>query len=43
MMYTAKHLTREKKRRAQRLRADLTDAAMILLLLAVGFAAGKLV
>jgi len=37
-----KQLTREEKRRMQRLRADLTGAAVILLLLAAGFAAGKL-
>jgi len=37
-----KHQTREEKRRIQRLRADLLGVGVILLLLAAGFAAGKL-
>lgn len=38
-----KHLTREEKRRLQRLRADLVGAGVILLLLAAGFVWGMLV
>ncbi len=38
-----KHLTREEKRRLQRLRANLTGVSVILLLLAAGFAVGRLV
>jgi len=42
MYYVGRRLTREEKRRVQRLRANLTGAAVILLLLAAGFTAGKL-
>lgn len=44
MTYCAEtHLTREEKRRLQRLRADLIGVGAILLILAAWFAAGRLV
>jgi len=43
MFCVGKRLTREEKRRVQRLRANLTGLAVILLILAAGFAAGRLV
>jgi len=42
MYYVGRRLTREEKRRVQRLRADLVGAAVILLLLAAGAVAGRL-
>ncbi len=42
MYYIGKRLTREEKRRMRRLRADLIGAAVILLILAAGFTAGRL-
>lgn len=41
--YTGKHLTREQKRRAQRREALLEGAAAIGILLAIGFAVGRMV
>ncbi len=42
MYYIGKRLTREEKRRMQRIRADIVGVTVVLLILAAGFAAGRL-
>lgn len=42
MYYIGKRLTREEKRRMQRVRADIVGVTVVLLILAAGFAAGWL-